>query len=126
MGYIAAIETAVPEYCHLKNATTSFFQNSVEDESIKRKIKIIADKSGIDSRYSVIPDFSKESKDFTFFPKNKSLEPSPLLTDRMNVFKENATKLSIQAIKKIKNFDEIKNTITHLITVLVLVYLLQV
>ncbi len=117
MSYIAAIETAVPEYCHKKEAITSFFQNSTTDEKIKRKIKVVAEKSGIETRYSVIEDFSNTPENFKFFAANNSLEPEPRLTQRMAFFKENATPLALKAIKKIKNFDVIKNSITHLITV---------
>ncbi len=117
MSYISAIETAVPEFCHTQEDLSVFFRNSTNDESIKRKIKVVAEKSGIEKRYSVIPDFSKDPNDFTFFAQNSSLEPAPSLTQRMDLFKENALALSIKAIKKIKNFETIKDSITHVITV---------
>ncbi len=117
MSYISAIETAVPEFCHTQEDLSVFFRNSTNDENIKRKIKVVAEKSAITKRYSVIPDFSMEPKDFTFFAQNSSLEPAPSLTERMDLFKAHALGLSVKAVKKIKNFETIKDSITHIITV---------
>jgi predicted naringenin-chalcone synthase len=117
MSYITAIETAVPDYKHEREQIISFFQNASTNEKIKRKIKAVANGSGIETRYSVLKDFSCDAKDFEFFPKNALLEPEPNLTQRMAIYKNNATKLSISAIKKIPNFQNIKKSITHIITV---------
>ena len=117
MSYIAAIETSLPKYCHTQEAFTDFFSNATDDAITKRKIKIISKKTGINTRYSVLQDYSLAPADFEFYEKNKNLEPEPLLTKRMAVYKENAIRLSIEAIKKIKHFEEIKQSITHIITV---------
>ena len=117
MSYIAAIETAVPKHCHTKKAFADFFSNATEDASVKRKIKIISDKTTIEKRYSVLKDYSLPAEEFEFYEKEKSLLPEPSLTKRMMIYKEEAIKLSIDAVKKIKNIDAIKNSITHLITV---------
>jgi predicted naringenin-chalcone synthase len=117
VSYIAAIEIAVPEYCHARDTISAFFQNSTEDEKIKRKIKAVSNKSGIETRYSVINDYSASPDDFTFFPKTKTLEPAPNLSSRMSLFKQHATALSIKAIQKIKHFESIKDSLTHIITV---------
>ena len=117
MSYITAIETSVPEYCHTQEAITSFYENSTSDLAIKRKIRVIASKAEIDTRYSVLSDFSNIPDNYTFFSKNSSLEPEPNLTQRMACFKTEALKLSLKAINKIKNIDVVKNSITHIITV---------
>ena len=117
MSYITAIETALPPYCHTQEAFTDFFSNATDDAIIKRKIHIISKKSGINTRYSVLPDYSVAPGDFTFYEKHKSLDPAPSLSKRMAVYKEEAVLLSIAAIHKIKNFEEIKQSITHIITV---------
>ena len=117
MSYIVAIETAVPEFKHSQESLIEFYKNSTDDETIKRKISVIGSKAAINTRYSVIKDFSKPPCEFEFFPKNNYLEPEPNINQRMKLFKQHACELSVQAIKKIKNFDLIKNTITHLITV---------
>ncbi len=117
MSYITAIETAVPEYCHTKKAFADFFSNATEDASIKRKIKIISDKACIETRYSVLKDYSLPAGEFEFYEKDKSLLPQPSLSKRMNIYREEAGKLSLKAVKKIKNIEKIKKSITHLITV---------
>ena len=95
----------------------NFYRNSIDDETIKRKIKVVSTKAAISYRYSVINDFSSDPEDYTFFPKNRFLEPEPNINQRMKLFKKYACDLSVEAIKKIKDFDSIKSTITHIITV---------
>ena len=68
MSYILAIETAVPKHKHLQKDIIAFYQNATDDVAIKRKIKIVGEKAAINTRYSVIEDFSKTEKDFSFFP----------------------------------------------------------
>jgi predicted naringenin-chalcone synthase len=87
------------------------------DENTSRKIRIVAAKTGIEQRYSVLEDFSLESTDFLFFPKNKALRPLPGLNERMKVFRKEAVLLSAGAARSIPDFEKIKNDITHIITV---------
>ena len=117
MSYIIDIQTSVPEFKHSQESLMNFYQNSTDDENIKRKIRMVASKAAITNRYSVLNDFSVEPENFTFFPKNKYLLPEPNINERMALFKEHACALSIEAIKKIKEFDTIKDSITHIITV---------
>jgi predicted naringenin-chalcone synthase len=107
----------VPEYCHTQDAITSFYENSTSDLAIKRKIRVIAGKAEIDTRYSVLSDFSNIPDNYTFFSKNSSLEPEPNLTQRMACFKTEALSLALKAIKKFKNLESHKDSITHIITV---------
>jgi predicted naringenin-chalcone synthase/4-hydroxybenzoate polyprenyltransferase len=117
LSYIAAIETAVPEYCYSQEALTAFYLKSTDDLTNKRKIKIVAGKTGIENRYSVISDFDKEPEDYEFFNKTITLLPEPTLTQRMALYQKHATGLSKKAIEKIAGFQHIKSSITHLITV---------
>ena len=117
MSYITAIETAVPQYRHTQEAFTEFFSNAIDDETIKRKIKIIANKAGINIRYSVLKDYSLLPDQFEFYEQNKELLPEPSLSKRMLIYREEAIKLSVEAVKKIKAFEKIKHSITHIITV---------
>jgi alpha-pyrone synthase len=117
LSYILDIQIAVPEFKHSQENVMNFYCNSTDDESIKRKIKVISTKAKINHRYSIVNDFSSEPKDYTFFPKNRFIEPEVGISERMQLFKQHACKLSIKAVKKIKNFDQLKNSITHIITV---------
>ncbi|WP_229216222.1 type III polyketide synthase [Dyadobacter frigoris] len=94
---------------------SSFYMNSTSDETFKRKIKIVAGKTGINQRHSVLKDFDERTSDFELFSKTSSVEPG--LTERMLLYKKYATELSLAAIYKIENIDTLKKGITHLITV---------
>ena len=117
LSYLTAIEIAVPAYQYHQNELAAFFQNTAEDVTIKRKMNMVAAKSGIQTRYSVLADFGKQPSDFTFFEKNWDLSPPVSLTKRMEIYKTNALQLSLSAIRKIANFESIKSSITHIITV---------
>ena len=117
LSYLTAIEIAVPAYQYHQNELAAFFQNTAEDVTIKRKMNMVAHKSGIQTRYSVLSDFGKQPIDFTFFEKNWDLSPPVSLTKRMEIYKTNALQLSLSAIRKIANFESIKSSITHIITV---------
>ncbi len=117
MSYIVAIETAVPDYLHRQEDITSFYCNSTDEENNKRKIRIVSKKSGINTRHSVVKDFSVPPEEFEFFSRNKELLPEPNLSTRMAVYNRTALKLCLKAVNKIQDIDIIKRNITHLITV---------
>jgi len=118
VSYLLCIETANPKYCHQQTDFANFYCKSItNNENLQRKIKIITKKSAIKERYSVINDFSEQPKNFTFFEKNQSLEPNPGLNKRMDLYKKEALNLSLEAVKNIKGFNDLKTKITHIITV---------
>jgi predicted naringenin-chalcone synthase len=86
-------------------------------EADKRKIRFLYHHSGIDTRYSVIPDYSRTMAEWKFYPATENLEPFPALEQRMTWYHKYAAPLSIHAVRdcldgKVKQAD-----ITHLITV---------
>lgn len=114
MSYLIAIGTALPDYCHKQQDICSFFEKATTDENTRRKLRFISEKSGISERYSVLNDFSLAEKNPALF-KNKLTVPS--LSDRMAVYKEQALNLALKAILNITQFNDIKNSISHIITV---------
>ncbi len=116
MSYIIAIETAVPEFCHQQKNITTFFVNSTNNDNTKRKLNYISEKSGINTRHSVLNDFSLTQTSSVLFKHNNN-NTTPLLTKRMALYKLHAKTLALNAVNKIANFDEVKKTITHIITV---------
>ena len=87
------------------------------DEKEKRKLKFLYHQGGIDTRYSVIPDYGINANEWLFYPASENLEPFPDLELRMQWYNKTAAPLSIKAIEGcIENKIE-KNDITHLITV---------
>jgi len=87
------------------------------NETASRKLSMLFSHSGIDERYSVIPDFDKSRNEHIFFngvPSKANVE------DRLSVFKERAVPLAIEAIHTaFKNIDTTvsQHGATHLITV---------
>ncbi len=117
MSYIEEIATAVPENKYTQNTLMQFYGEATDDVMAKRKIKILAAKSGISTRYSVLKDYGQTVENFTFFPQNKYLLPTPTLSDRMAIYRKEALNLSLKAIRNLKAFEAEKDKITHLITV---------
>lgn len=86
------------------------------DEVEKRKLRFLYRQSGIDTRYSVIPDYSLPAQQWTFFSPTESLEPFPSLEQRMQLFRSHAASLSLQAIRSCMGTIPV-SAVTHLITV---------
>ena len=116
MSKIIAIGTAVPEHCHRQENIPEFMQRVYAlDEAGKRKLKYLYRQSGIDYRYSVIPDYSLPATAWQFYSPTENLEPFPGMEKRMEWYKLHAASLSRDAIQRcVENFS---GDITHLITV---------
>jgi predicted naringenin-chalcone synthase len=89
------------------------------DVQERRKLDFLYRKSGIDSRHSVLDDFQKEEvSDFTFFPKNKELNPFPGTAARMQVFEEKGPELAEQAVRSaLRQANVETKSLTHLILI---------
>ncbi len=89
------------------------------DGQERRKLDFLYRKSGIDFRHSVLDDFQKEEvDDFSFFAKNKELNPFPSTSARMNVFEAEAGGLAEQAVRNALDQAELEaSSLTHLILV---------
>lgn len=78
MPYILDIATAVPEYSVSKNELVEFYSDSLEKNSadpIRKKLRIISEKTRIENRYSCIPDFNgKKAELFVDGVMNPSVE----------------------------------------------------
>ena len=82
-----------------------------------RKLKYLYQQSGINHRYSIIPDYSCAITNWRFYPQTENLEPFPSLEQRMAMFNKYAPLLSVDAIEKcLAQFCQV-DEITHLITV---------
>ncbi|CAN5259344.1 type III polyketide synthase [soil metagenome] len=87
------------------------------NETDKRKLKFLYHQSNIKTRYSVIPDYSLNASEWSFYPATENLHPFPSLEKRMKWFNKYAPQLSIKAIEKCIDNKIEKDQITHLITV---------
>ena len=118
MSKIISIGTSVPAYCHKQMDILQFMQKVYAGSDVeKRKLRFLYQQSGINQRYSVLPDYSRPVQDWKFYPQTENLEPFPTLEQRMAVYNKQAPQLSVDAIRdclhNVTRYDEI----THLITV---------
>ena len=118
MSKIISIATGVPAYKHQQEDIFTFADTIYSrHETDSRKLKFLYRHSGIDSRYSVVPDYSSIPEERQFYSKSKNLEPFPDLEKRMQFFANNAAKLSVDTIRDCIQGKIEPAAITHLITV---------
>jgi predicted naringenin-chalcone synthase len=117
LAEIISIATALPAYCHRQKEIIHFMSNVYGlDEAETRKLSYLYNHSSIETRYSVIDDFTLPEKDWDFIPHDNG-NYFPTIDDRMKIFDKEALPLSVTAIKKcIDGFIQLEE-ITHLITV---------
>jgi predicted naringenin-chalcone synthase len=118
LSKIISIATGVPAYKHQQQDIFEFADTIYSsNETDSRKLKFLYRHSGIDTRYSVLPDYSTTAEDRQFYSKSKDLEPFPCLEKRMQWFADNATALSVKTITDCISGQINPRQITHLITV---------
>ena len=118
MSKIVSIATGVPSFKHKQEDLFAFAEKIYcKDETESRKLKFLYNHSGIETRYSVVPDYSVQATERKFFPPSADLEPFPCIELRMKLFNEHAAELSASTIKDCIKGKIDKNEITHLITV---------
>jgi len=117
MSTIISIGTAVPQYGTSQIEILDFMQKAYHDDTVSRKLKILFNHSGIDTRYSSVPDFANTNMEHILFDHNKCV---PDIEKRLSVYKKNAVPIAIEAIQN--SLKKLNTTlsefgITHLITV---------
>ncbi|GAA4319460.1 type III polyketide synthase [Flaviaesturariibacter amylovorans] len=118
MSKILSIGTAVPAHCHPQPDIMRFTQLAyATNEADRRKMRFMYNQSGIDQRYSVLPDYSRPASEWTFYPATEGLDPFPSLEQRMAVYNKQAPALSVDAIRDCLKHDYPPESVTHLITV---------
>ena len=118
MAKIISISTEVPAYKHTQQHLLEFMEGAYNaGEKEKRILSYLYKHSGIDTRYSVIPDFTLPINEWQFFPKSRDLEPFPNLEYRMRWFGKHALPLTLKCAEKCIDGIIEKSEITHLITV---------
>ncbi|TAG85136.1 MAG: type III polyketide synthase, partial [Bacteroidetes bacterium] len=114
-AYITAIATACPNYSISQTETVNFMAKAYQlNEYDEKKMRLFYRASGIENRYSVLEDYSKQNN-FSFF--NQIPLQFPTTAQRMVMYEKNAILLGLKAFNTLKtkyNFDN--NQITHLIT----------
>ncbi len=116
---ILSIGTSVPRYRTNQQELVGFMKKYLaKDQRSARKVQVLFNLSGIENRYSVIPDFGTTPEKFEFFPPSDDLEPFPTTSKRMATFQEQATQLAHTAAAKcLEKVQVSSKEITHVITV---------
>lgn len=118
MSKIISVGIANPTFRHQQKDILQFMLDANNpDEKNRKLLPILYHRSGIDTRYSVFPDFSQTRGQWDFFGNNGTM---PSLEKRMQLYNHEAVDLSINAINDClqNTSDDIPiQSITHLITV---------
>lgn len=111
---IISIGTASPQYAAKQEDILGFMQKAYENRSGFRKLKILSHHSGIDTRYSVLPDFGAGLSP-VFFRHGKD---QPDVGSRMGIFKDHAMELAIRSAENgLGQAGMSVDEVTHIITV---------
>jgi len=116
---IIGIGTANPPYKRDQLDTAELISAALDlKPAVKRLLKSVYRKTGIDYRHSVLKDYSRSVGEFEFFPNDPNAV-FPATAARMQLYKENALPLALAAvqncIQSVTDFD--LSNITHVITV---------
>jgi predicted naringenin-chalcone synthase len=119
MSYITAIGTATPAHRFSQSAIADFMVRAMQlDEHEAKKLRALYRATGIESRYSVLPDYGKTA-DYEFYANSADLTPMPSTKKRLEFFRKHAVELSkasvLNALNGSINID--RKEITHLIVV---------
>lgn len=113
MSYITSIGTAVPANRFTQLEIAEFMARSLElDEVEKRKLIALYRSTKIQYRHSVLPDYGLPVESYQFYPQTPNLEPFPSVAHRMQVYKQTALPLCVEATRGLS-----LEGVTHLITV---------
>src|SRR5579862_593566 len=117
---IESIATANPPYCVPQaDAARSMQQVEGVSPSLKKRIPMIYNLSGIDQRYTCVRDYlSGRPEEFEFYPKNWTLQPFPSTAARNKKYKESVLPIAKEAATKaLEQSGLAAREITHLIVV---------
>jgi predicted naringenin-chalcone synthase len=115
---IISIATKVPQYRHTQQQLLAFMDGAYGAGDKERRIlSYLYKHSGINTRYSVIPDYTAPMSEWQFYPKSRNLEPFPNLEYRMEWYHRHALPLSVASSRACLQGLADRAEITHLITV---------
>jgi predicted naringenin-chalcone synthase len=119
-SYLGAIGTANPIHRIAQPQIADFMARALDfGEPDTRKLRALYRVSGIEHRYSVLPDYGRANGEYTFFPNTPNLEPFPSVGQRMAVYRREALPLATEAVRDCLRQvpDVVPASITHLVTV---------
>ena len=116
---LESIATANPPF-RLSRADAVAFMSHLENMSppVRARIEKIYANSGIDRRYTCIQDYLTAPPNFSFFPNNWHLKPSPSTEVRNQLYQSYAPKIAESAaVQAIQQASLDPASVTHLIVV---------
>jgi alpha-pyrone synthase len=117
---LESIETANPPLSRSQSHAATFMQN-VESlpPQIRKRIPAIYERSGIDYRYSCVPDYaSLDPQEFEFFPRTWTLRPVPSTQDRNAWYRKSVLPMMEDAARRALDAANVgPSSVTHIITV---------
>jgi predicted naringenin-chalcone synthase len=119
-SYVGAIGTANPVHRIAQARIADFMARALQfGAADTRKLQALYRVSGIEQRYSVLPDYDRPNGEYTFFPNTPDLEPFPGVGQRMAVYRREALPLATQAVRScLQQVPSLApGSITHLVTV---------
>lgn len=120
MSYIMGISTAVPENELEQMDIYKFMQRLYTLEANdERKHELLYQRSGIQKRYSCVPDYDLSSANRLLYDEDTTITIAPTLEKRMGLYQRFAMPLAMKAIDDLllKNQAYSRQDITHIITV---------
>ncbi len=121
MSKLISIGTAVPQYSYPQNDLVEKMMvfHGWEDPVQARKLRVLYKRTAIDTRHSVIPDFSMNGATPSLFSKeHRGEKNSPAVESRLNIFQDEAFPLAAQAMDQIFSQTNVSSgDVTHLIAV---------
>jgi predicted naringenin-chalcone synthase len=118
-AYIHAIETAVPDYVYHQDYTMNCMKRWVKERPLQRMVHHVYRQSGIERRYSVLPDFQPGSEAGLFHELEDGTLFEPTTGQRNRIFAREVGPLAERAVAKLWSGDAALSPqdVTHVITV---------
>ena len=117
---LEAIATGNPPLTRPQDEAAAFMQR-IESlpAPLRRRIPMIYERSGIDRRYSCVPDYGEtEAEAFTFYPRDWSLEPAPTTAQRNQHYRRAVLPMAEQVARDVLGQTNLSTgDITHVIAV---------
>jgi predicted naringenin-chalcone synthase len=115
MAIISSIGTALPKYRHPQKDIFEYMKKALElDADASRRLSLMYSRSGIENRYSVLPEFNLQTQEFALFDSSKDTVVD--ISNRMEVYHTESLELAKEAILNTIPEGNL-SSITHLITV---------
>ena len=116
-SYISTIKTAVPQYRSEQADIADYMVNHLGlTGSDEKGLRVLYRASGIKTRYSVLPDFTKDQTPKFFVNGSGNINPS--VSPRMEIYQRKSIELAKESLlSALKSIEMTRDQITHLVTV---------